>query len=165
MSGASKDDPIIRPTVRAILLANDRLLLFRARMADESSGRPFWFAPGGGVEAGETHEEALVRELEEETGLPSEIGPEVWRRSHTFLLDGIWMAAEERYFVVHTAQAIEPSRAGWTPLEVEFLEEARWWRHEEIAGSTDIFVPRRLGELLPAILAGDYPAIVIDAGV
>ncbi|WP_299262324.1 NUDIX domain-containing protein [Halorientalis sp.] len=33
-----------------------------------------WLAPGGEVEPGETHEEALVREVEEETGVSVSVG-------------------------------------------------------------------------------------------
>lgn len=42
---------------------NDRVLLIK----DSSSH--LWGLPGGGIESGENHEQALVRELSEETGL------------------------------------------------------------------------------------------------
>ena len=37
--------------------------------------RPFWTPPGGGVEFGESLEDALVREVAEETGVDVEVGP------------------------------------------------------------------------------------------
>jgi 8-oxo-dGTP diphosphatase len=58
--------------VGAIVRDRDRLLVVRR-------GRPpaegLWSIPGGRVEAGESHAEALVREVREETGLRVRVGP------------------------------------------------------------------------------------------
>ncbi len=48
-----------------------RFLITR-RSADKSWGAGMWEIPGGGVPAGETSEEAVLREVEEETGLVAE---------------------------------------------------------------------------------------------
>jgi 8-oxo-dGTP diphosphatase len=50
-----------------------RLLLARASPSLTLRGR--WFLPGGGVQHGESPEESLVREIEEESGLAVELGP------------------------------------------------------------------------------------------
>jgi mutator protein MutT len=52
--------------VGAVLIHEGRVLLIR-RGKEPLRGR--WVVPGGTVELGETLEEALVREIEEETGL------------------------------------------------------------------------------------------------
>jgi ADP-ribose pyrophosphatase YjhB (NUDIX family) len=57
--------PEPRLRVCALLRQRDRLLLIR----HEKDGRAAWLLPGGGVQAGETLIEALVRELAEEVGL------------------------------------------------------------------------------------------------
>jgi 8-oxo-dGTP diphosphatase len=49
-----------------------RLLLARASPSLTLRGR--WFLPGGGIQHGESPEESLVREVEEESGLVVEIG-------------------------------------------------------------------------------------------
>lgn len=56
-------EPRIR--VSAVLRWHGRILLIR----HEKDGKEHWLLPGGGVQAGETLIEALLRELEEETGL------------------------------------------------------------------------------------------------
>lgn len=57
----------VGPRVRVSLLLrwNGRVLLCR----QEKPGKEYWLLPGGGVEGGETLEEALHRELGEELGL------------------------------------------------------------------------------------------------
>lgn len=54
-----------RVRVAAIIVMDDKILLVR----HEKNDRTYWLLPGGGVEFGETLEQALVRELKEETNL------------------------------------------------------------------------------------------------
>ena len=52
-----------------ILIENDRLLLVQQRVSESRS----WSLPGGRLERGETIAQGLRRELQEETGLDTEI--------------------------------------------------------------------------------------------
>ena len=61
-----------RLCVYGVARRHDAILLVRASSLTEVPG--MWFLPGGGVDHGEHPEEALVREVKEETGLSATVG-------------------------------------------------------------------------------------------
>jgi 8-oxo-dGTP pyrophosphatase MutT (NUDIX family) len=147
-----------RPSARVLVLGGrGRLLMLRAAAPD---GGRFWVAPGGGLHAGESFEEAAARELHEETGLRAPIGPCVWTRRHVYSWGGRAHDQYERYFVARAGeQPLAPTRAD------DYVDGHRWWSATEIARSDDEFAPRRLAELLPPLLEGANPDSPIDSGV
>ncbi|MHA1577782.1 MAG: NUDIX hydrolase [Candidatus Thorarchaeota archaeon] len=58
------------PGVGAVVLGSEGVLLVR-RVKDPGKG--LWSIPGGGVEVGETQKEAVIREVQEETGIECEV--------------------------------------------------------------------------------------------
>lgn len=61
-----------RLAVKAVVRRGDEVLLARLSERAVETGR--WTLPGGGVDHGESPEHALVRELQEETGLRATVG-------------------------------------------------------------------------------------------
>ncbi|KKT69565.1 MAG: MutT-like protein [Candidatus Uhrbacteria bacterium GW2011_GWF2_44_350] len=62
-----KEKFFFRPSVYGLIQDGDKIVLLK----NKSSGK-LWF-PGGGIEIGEKIEEALIREVQEETGLEIQI--------------------------------------------------------------------------------------------
>jgi 8-oxo-dGTP pyrophosphatase MutT (NUDIX family) len=147
----------MREAARVLIYdAERRLLLFEAR---DGAAR-WWVAPGGGLEPGESFEDAARREAEEETGFSIELGPWVWTRRHRFMFEGRQHDQYERFFV---ARSYEP-RGKAAKLD-SYIVGSRWWSLAEIATSSEDFAPRRLAALLGDILDARYPARPIDCGV
>jgi len=59
--------------VAAFLVQTEKVLIARRRAPSQLAGK--WEFPGGKVEAGETPEESLAREMEEEFGIRVAVGP------------------------------------------------------------------------------------------
>jgi 8-oxo-dGTP pyrophosphatase MutT (NUDIX family) len=154
----------VRHAARVLLCdVAGRILLFKARYLDQL----FWSTPGGGLEGDETHEEAAKRELWEETGVHVD-GPEfvcIWTRSRTFDFPDSVMDQRERYFFVRLDETPSISYENWQESDSRDLLEHRWWTAEEIEASGDVFAPRRLGQLLRALLRDGCPAEPLDVGL
>ncbi|MDJ0335037.1 NUDIX domain-containing protein [Salinibacterium sp. G-O1] len=138
-----------RLTSRVLLFDRDGRILMFLTTAPDTSGVARWLTPGGGVDAGETHHQAAVRELEEETGLLIEnLGEPVW--AHDF--DVQWDAADHdtghAEFYAATVDAFSPSDALWTDEERVDVLAHRWWTLEELATTTEPYEPSELIDVL-----------------
>jgi 8-oxo-dGTP diphosphatase len=82
---ALRPDRSKRPdlTVVAALIVRDSKILVCQRRRDDTHSL-LWEFPGGKMEAGETPQQALLRELREELGVESTIGRELFRARHIF---------------------------------------------------------------------------------
>jgi 8-oxo-dGTP pyrophosphatase MutT (NUDIX family) len=156
-------EPRVRPTAR-VLLVDDvgRLLLFRSVNED---GQPFWFPPGGGIEASEDAETAARREVAEETGLADvELAAEVWRRRHVFGWRGVTYDMRERWFLARVP-VFEIDTAGFEDAERDQITGHRWWTLAELHAATDDLVPRDLAQQLERLLTEGPPPTPTEVGV
>ena len=132
----------IRPTARLIVVIPDqRVLLFRVQaqiLVDvndlRGSNKPqeFWIPPGGGVEDGESFEQAALRELTEETGIElTDIPPHLLEHDKILHADNEDVLFRLRYFPVWVEHQ-EISLTGQSAYEMAGLREHRWWTIDEL---------------------------------
>lgn len=151
----------IREAVRALVIdTTERVLLVRFEFPSATR----WALPGGGLEPGEGHVEALHRELAEEVGLVDAIvGPQIWHRLHIVpFLNGEFDGQRERIHLVRCTPFEPAPQLSWEQLNAEFVHELRWWSLDEIAVSDVHFVPQGLHSLVIALLRDGPPARSID---
>jgi len=75
-----------RTTVAVVEFADERILIVKRRTVPFKG---YWALPGGRVEAGESVEEAIVREVKEETGLDVEIVRKIGEYRERGFKDGV----------------------------------------------------------------------------
>ncbi|MEI8326269.1 MAG: NUDIX domain-containing protein [Betaproteobacteria bacterium] len=151
-------------SARALLVdPQDRVLLMKlaaGRVSPEPTvSRPsFWLTPGGSLHPGESFEEALLREIYEETGLRlSHPGTWVWTSPKRIVRDGRPVDTLARVYI-QRVPSFEPMPMALTADERESFRELRWWGIDEIAASNETFVPREIALLLKPLLTRAWPA-------
>ena len=119
--------------------------------------------PGGAVEAGERHEEAVRRELWEETGIEGAvIGPCLWTREARLRFGGDEVLVRERFFLARVPAATVSLANLVDEAERAVYRGHRWWSATEMRASRDRFAPPDLPALVGAILAGDLPPVPLE---
>lgn len=152
-----------RQTVKLLLVDPDgRLLLVHGR--DPATGTRHWYPVGGGVEAGESLNEAAIREAWEETGfdrLP--VGAQVWTRDVTYIHAGRTFDVHEDW-LHHAVAHFDPAPARLTDRESESILGFRWWTADELRATRESVFPPDLGTHLSRLQERGCPAVPIDIG-
>jgi 8-oxo-dGTP diphosphatase len=145
-----------RVAAYAIIVRGGDILL--ARISPSISATEQWTLPGGGIDFGEHPDDAVVREVHEETGLSCELGRPVWIGSAHRMLDtgsqGELGASE-----LHSVRIVYDAWVAADAPEPRVVEvdgstvDARWLRVEDVESGAVPTVP-----MVREALAHHWPA-------
>jgi ADP-ribose pyrophosphatase YjhB (NUDIX family) len=99
------------------------LLIGRKDLKDQSGQRLLWSLPKGHIEEGETPEQAAIREVQEETGIESEISKSLGVIDFWFMAGGKRIHKTVHHYLFKEVggtlapQVSEVDDVGWFPLE------------------------------------------------
>jgi 8-oxo-dGTP diphosphatase len=110
--------PALRFVAAALIVRGGEVLICQRR-PDQPMGLQ-WEFPGGKIEAGESPEQALARELREELGIEATIGPLITRIRHNYRHGG---AVDLQFFAVRDYSG---------EMENRIFAQLRWARLEDL---------------------------------
>ena len=113
-STTRQNGPALRLVAAALIVRGGEVLIGQRRSDQPMASQ--WEFPGGKIEPGESPEEALARELEEELGIHAVIGPKVTHIRHNYRHGG---AVDLQFFAVHEFSG---------EIENRIYNEVRWAR-------------------------------------
>lgn len=136
----------VRQAVRGLLVTHDfrKILLLRVKSAARSDS--IWMTPGGGIENLETDEQALQREIWEETGL--EIYKScnfVFTRTFAFPRGTGVFRQFEKFYLIFVEEFAPTMTNNPAVQERKIFQEFHWWNIDEITNSSMTFAPSSLG--------------------
>jgi 8-oxo-dGTP diphosphatase len=119
-SNARPAGPALRLVAAALIVRGSEVLIGQRRPDQPMALQ--WEFPGGKIEAGETPEQALARELDEEVGIHAVIGPHVTHIRHNYRHGG---AVDLQFFAVHEFSG---------ELVNHIYHQLRWVKLEDLPG-------------------------------
>lgn len=120
----------LRFVAAALILRGDQVLICQRK-----AGTPMglkWEFPGGKIEAGESPEQALKRELDEELGINASIGSKIAHLRHNYRSGG---AVDLQFFAVHSFEG---------ELVNHIFEDMRWSPLKDLPGYDFLAADREL---------------------
>lgn len=151
----------IRRSSRAIVLnKNNEIFLFQYHFDYLADNKTIWITPGGGLEDGESFEDALKRELFEELGILWERDClEIYHRNPLYALNsGEVVQSVEKFFLVRMEEE-QFTYVSWSESEKERILSGRWWSVEEIRQSEEKFFTEDIIEILTEVSIGTIPCV------
>jgi 8-oxo-dGTP diphosphatase len=144
--------PEFRRAARLIVVdSRNRILLFQyARL----TGQKFWATPGGGLEDGETFEEAAAREALEELGVRNPHLNALCDRAADFVFVDRPVHQTERLFLLRV-ESLEFDDEVREVHSREGILETRWWSLAELSDSSELIFPKDLAEIARCATRGD----------
>lgn len=112
--------PALRFVAAGLIVRGDEILICQRRPDQPMALQ--WEFPGGKIEHGESPEQALARELNEELGIAARIGGRVTHIRHNYRHGG---AVDLQFFVVHEFSG---------ELDNRIFQQVKWVKLEELPG-------------------------------
>jgi ADP-ribose pyrophosphatase YjhB (NUDIX family) len=147
-----------RKSSRGVIIDNDnKVLLFRFIQNSIVGDRVFWVFPGGGLHKDESFEEALLRELKEETSIDSVYHTQwIWTRNIELNGKRGVFLSYERYYLVK-AHNTYVNLNNFTDNEKKTFLKYKWWSCDEIQTSEEEFALPDTYCLLTDLIKGHIP--------
>jgi 8-oxo-dGTP pyrophosphatase MutT (NUDIX family) len=144
-----------RVAARVVLVDEEQSVLL---VEGHDPARPelgwYWFTVGGGVDPGETPQEAAIRETREETGhelVAERLGPIIREDTIEFSFEHSKLRQRQVFFLVRVPR-FEPDRSGWIDVEVRVQRGMRWWSLDELRRTDATVYPSDLADLVESAL-------------
>jgi ADP-ribose pyrophosphatase YjhB (NUDIX family) len=127
-----------------------QVLLFQFRWP---TGEFFWATPGGGLEEGETFEQAAAREAAEELGMNQITLAPLWEDTSDFLFEGRPIHQIAKFYLLRVQQ-IDFTRGVLEQHRREGIHQIRWWSVADLEATNDPVYPEELAERVRGIVGG-----------